>query len=157
MSQITENKKTVNEGKNVVAPVLTTDRFVNGVNIAVAHYSFADDGGAVGAIPLTLDRYIPAGSFVYANLQSVTTPYTSGGAATISFGVVAAADLRAALAFDNNANLTQSYVEATNAGAKAPLLVATADNAVIMTVAGAALTAGIMDFYVFYIPPAPSA
>lgn len=58
-------------------------------------YDFAVDGGAVGAIDLSAkanSHVVPSGALVKAVYARVVTAFTSGGAATVSWGPTADAD-----------------------------------------------------------------
>jgi hypothetical protein len=61
-----------------------------------AHFDFEVHGGAVGEVIIALDAPIPTDAIMFECLLSVETPFTSGGAATVAFGVVGAGDLIAA-------------------------------------------------------------
>lgn len=116
-------------------------------------YSFADEGGAVGAI--TLDgadgnaEVIPNGSIITRSWTDVKTAMTSGGAATVALGYTGNDNaFKAATAYNDAA-----YTDVDAQTAEVPLKV-TSDVSVLATVATAALTAGAFDVYVEYIPPA---
>src|SRR3954471_6043542 len=66
-------------------------------HIAVAEYSFAALGGAVGSIALRGDT-IPSGAIITDTLIVVDTIPTSGGAATIGVTAESAGDVAAAAA-----------------------------------------------------------
>lgn len=123
-----------------------------GLRVARARYSFAVDGGAVGTIALAGASVIPLGAVVMATLINVVTVPTSGGAATISVGVEAAADQQAAAAISGAPWSTTGWKWATQTFTTAPD-VTTAARDIVAAVATAALTAGVFDVYVFYILP----
>jgi len=148
---LTESKKTVMQGKDVVATTLRAGAVLMGENYANATYSFADDGGAIGTLNLTLDHPIPVGAVVLGYLSNVSSAYTSGGSATISFGIQAAADLVAATAFDNAINLTTAQIQATSSGGKKPVVIATEATSLIMVIAGATITAGASTIKIRYL------
>jgi len=108
-------------------------------------YDFSVSGGAVGAITLTaLDgsaSTLPVGAIITRCFTKCKTALTSGGSATVALGITGAATgIEGATAYTDG-----SYAAANAMDAKAPsapLLVSTADTAVLATVATAALTAG---------------
>lgn len=125
---------------------------IGGLRIARARYSFAADGGAVSTIALAGSSIIPSGAVVLASLINVVTVPTSGGAATISVGVEAAADQQAAAAISGAPWSTTGAKWATQTFTTAPD-VTTAARDISIDIATAALTAGVFDVYVFYILP----
>jgi hypothetical protein len=125
---------------------------VGALRVARASYSFAADGGAVSTIALTGSTVVPSGAIILATLLNVTTAPTSGGAATISVGVEAAADQQAAAAISGAPWSTTGAKWATQTFTTAPD-VTTAARDISIAVATAALTAGAFDVYVFYILP----
>ena len=122
------------------------------LRVARASYDFADDGGAVSTIALTGSSVIPPGAIILATLLNVTVAPTSGGAATISVGVEAAADQQTAAAIGGAPWSTTGAKWATQTFTTAPD-VTTAARDISIAVAVAALTAGAFDVYVFYILP----
>lgn len=121
---------------------------------ARGQYSFAADGGAVGDITLTTTPTVPSGALVLRAFARTTTGFTSGGAATVAVKLEGAADLNAADAISgapwNAAGLyALDKLDGPDEG-----VVTTAARSVVLTVATAALTAGVADIYVEYIEPA---
>jgi hypothetical protein len=112
-------------------------------------YTFAALGGAIGTITL-IGPTIPTGATVTGGYIEVTTPPTSGGAATISAGVEAAADLQAAAAISGAPWSSAGRKSVVPAGTGATSLRLTADRIVSIVVATAALTAGVFDVVVFW-------
>lgn len=118
-------------------------------NTIVAEYDFVTDGGAVGQITLRGDT-LPSGAHIDQASIIVETVPTSGGAATISVDSEAAADLNAADAIAGAPWSTAGVKKAdgmvaANAGVKT-----TADRAIKITIATAALTAGKFKVVVGY-------
>lgn len=113
-------------------------------------YSFAADGGDVGAITLNDEsgtaQTIPANAIVTNATIEIETAVTSGGSATVAFGILANTD--AFKAATGKASLTLDAVFAGNNDL--PLKMAV-DTPVIATVATAALTAGVFFINVEYI------
>ena len=109
-------------------------------NVAYFEYDFDKHGGAVGAISVQ-GNGLPAGAIITSGVIHVTAAVTSGGAATVSVGLVSAADLRAATAVGS---LTlNALLDVIPDGAATNMIrVASADNTAIFTVGTAALTAG---------------
>lgn len=134
---------------------IQADSKINGKSFheVVYTYDFSADGGAVSTI--TLDGpALPVGAVVTKVWYQTTTILASGGAATVSLGnsvtgaaVYLAADTLAnhnmnALAFDDG---IQTGVAAQYEAATAAISYAT------MTIAVAALTAGVLKVHVEYI------
>lgn len=125
-------------------------------------YDFATDGGATGV--LNTPVFIPAGAKIKAVWFDVTTPLTSGGAATIQIGgVVTGVVLTPALPYTDgvfaasapNAFGTVDNIVAPNPGVGTVLgNISSFKNAsasqIKMTIAGAALTAGAFNCYIEY-------
>lgn len=116
---------------------------------AVATYSFATHGGAVGDIALTSDT-IPSGAAILDAYIKVTTALTSGGAATVAVKVEGAADINAADLISGAPWSTTGVKRADFTATTAPV-VTTAARAIVATVAVAALTAGVFTVVVEYI------
>lgn len=114
-----------------------------------AHYDFAVLGGAIGAITLVGDL-IPSGATIVGGYIEVTTPPTSGGAATISVGTEGAADLQAAAVVSGAPWSTTGRKSVVPAFTGASSIRTTAGRQVTITVATATLTAGVFDVVVFY-------
>jgi hypothetical protein len=127
---------------------------IGGLKTKKYTYSFAVNGGAQGDIALTANNgTIPAGAFVVEAFAEVTTPPTSGGAATIAVKIVGAADVNAADAISGAPWSAAGLKRLDKLGAAdAGLKLASAASPVI-TVATADLTAGVINFYVRYFVP----
>lgn len=112
--------------------------------IAVAEYSFARDGGAVGLRTLGINDAMPPNSQITRLSIDVLTPLTSAGAALVSLGLQATDDVLEGLDLATfNGILFQSN---QNSGTK--LAVA---QRLKFTVADFALTAGRFRAYTFYV------
>lgn len=120
--------------------------------VARAKYDFAVDAGAVGAINLMPGAALPSGALILAAFLNVTTVPTSAGAATISIDSEAAADLQAAVAISGAPWSTTGWKAITKTFATAPIKLTAARNPAI-TIGTAALTAGVFEVIVFYLPP----
>jgi hypothetical protein len=120
------------------------------LQVAHAKYDFSVDGGAIGAIALAATVQIPANAIIIGATLNPTTALTSGGSATI--------------AVETSAGLTAGQIKAATAVASysidallngtvtlaAPVKTTAAGN-IQITVATAALTAGILDIFVYYV------
>lgn len=116
---------------------------------AVATYSFATHGGAVGDIALTSDT-IPSGAVILDAYLNVTTALTSGGSATVAIKVEGAADINAADAISGAPWSTTGVKRADFTATTAPV-VTTAARQIVATVGTAALTAGAFTVVVEFI------
>lgn len=114
-------------------------------------YDFGVDGGAIAAYML---GYIPNNAMVTKAWYEVLTAPTSGGAATISFGVHGDDNLGilTATAY-NNAIFTEGFHDTTCDGTAANFTTKTTTNSkyVKMNIAGAVLTAGKIRLWWEYI------
>lgn len=115
--------------------------------VAKAIYDFDVDGGAVSTITPQQTETIPAGAIVTNIYANETTALTSGGSATVELkaGSVSLTD---PLAFDTGFTAKPETLALDNSLTAIP--VATAADLSI-TVATAALTAGVVEFYVEYV------
>jgi len=123
----------------------------SGLQRAHATYSFANDGGAVGLITPKINSSIPAKAMIVGSVLDATTTVTSGGSATIAAGTSAgssAAALLAATAYTSFAS--GDFV--TGLGTFIAPVKLTAAGLITITVAVAALTAGVVEIDVFYFP-----
>lgn len=108
---------------------------------AVFTYDFAVSGGSIGTLVLGPDT-IPAGWFVTRVNAFVESTLTSGGAATVAYGVNANGDLVAAAGF-------AGYVVDTSVNSyPAVSPKKTTAGGLRLTIAGAALTGGKISFVV---------
>ena len=121
------------------------------LRVVRASYSFAADGGAVGSINLLPSADIPAGAIILGGLVDVTTPPTSGGAATLAVQVEAAGDMVAAAAVSGAPWSTTGRKSVVPAFTGATSVKTTAARNVVAVVGTAALTAGAFDVYLFFI------
>jgi hypothetical protein len=110
---------------------------------AKAIYDFAVDGGATGTITPVATETIPANAIIVDIMTVCTTACTSGGSATVRIGA-GGLFASAAVAFDN-ASLADEKVTVNAVADKT-----TANGAIQVVVAVAALTAGVIEAYVTY-------
>ena len=136
----------------VIKQAASTNTQLGALQSFHARYDFSVDGGAVGLITPTLNITIPQ-NFVIQNVAlNSTTAVTSGGAATVSIGLSAGGAGAAALVA-----ATAKATWAANAfvaAVPAPQTPSTwikmsAAGTVTLTVAAAALTAGVIEVYIF--------
>lgn len=124
------------------------------VRVAYARYSFATDGGAVGSITPAVNSTIPAKAIVFGVIANSTTALTSGGAATIAIGTTAGSSTTSLRSANAVATYSADALLAGNpvftAGSAVKLSAAGQIN---ITVATAALTAGVLDIFAFYVVP----
>lgn len=113
-------------------------------------YDFSVDGGAQGDFTLFT---IPTGCSVTRAWYEVLTAPTSGGAATIAFGVATndPTGILSATAY-NDAAFTEAYHDSDVDGTASTFTTkTTTERAVVLTVAGADLTAGKIKLWVEYV------
>ena len=122
------------------------------IQLGSAQYDFTTSGGAIGAIDLLGDS-LPDNSTITRAFYEVLTAFTSGGAATVAFGVTTddASGLLAATAY-NNAVFNAGYHDFIPDNTAANFTTkTTAARSLILTVATAALTAGRVRIWFEYI------
>jgi hypothetical protein len=122
--------------------------------VAYAAYSFAADGGAISTITPSINSTIPANAIIVGVILNPTTALTSGGSATIAVGTSAGSSTTAL----KGATAVASYtLDAVMAGVPvftaASAVKLSAAGSITITVATAALTAGVMEVFVFYVVP----
>ena len=122
----------------------------NGLDIARARYDFAVEGGAIGVINLSTDQ-LPSGAVILGGYVDVITPPT-GASATVSVGTEAAADMVAAAAVSGAPWSTAGRKSVIPAFTGASSVKTTAARNISITVAAGALTAGVFDVVLFYLP-----
>lgn len=123
------------------------------VRAAVADYDFAVDGGAIGAIPI--GNVLPDNAIILGGFVEVETTFTSAtDAATVALSIATADDLVAAVAISNAGNPwdagRQAIVPKFNTPESTSVKL-TAANAVDLTIAVEALTAGKAHVVLFYM------
>jgi hypothetical protein len=123
------------------------------LGVSVATYNFATLGGAVGNIPLAGDASIPSGATILGGYVDVTTPLTSGGAATVAIQAEGAGDIVAAAVISGAPWSTTGRKSIIPAFTGATTVRTTAARQVTAVVAVAALTAGVFSVTLFYQMP----
>jgi hypothetical protein len=124
-------------------------------SVVKGSYSFARDGGAVGYITLkdqdgVTPLTIPSGALILNSLVYVTTAVLSGGAATVGVGLEADNDIFNATA-KASLSIGAKIVGIPDYATAADYLKLTADRSFRLKVGTAALTAGVLDYYVWYV------
>lgn len=111
-------------------------------------YDFTKDGGAIGAITLKdLNRdliKLPAGAIIKQVVIDTEVAPTSGGLATIAFGINSTTDLKGATAIASFSGITAGIPD----GAATNMVKVTSAANLTLTVGAFALTAGKINFYV---------
>lgn len=133
------------------APVAEGIPAGNGMDIARVRYDFAVEGGAVGDIDLHTDS-LPSGAVIMGGYVDVITPPTSGGAATLAIKAEGAGDIVAAAAISGAPWSTTGRKSVIPVFTGATTVKTTAARKLRATVAVAALTAGVFDVVLFYVP-----
>ncbi len=115
---------------------------------AVARYSFADDGGALGDVTLDLDEAIPEGCHVTHGHVEVVTALASSGSAVLTLSAVVDGDVQAPTAFGALTGRTALApvdlgIDAVRSRSELASL--------RLTIAGAALTAGVFDVVLYHV------
>jgi len=139
-----------------VSPILLPqDQLVRASLIVRGRYDFAVDGGAVSTIAITAGTPIPSGAVIVGGYVDVTTPLTSGGAATIACQVEAANDILTAVAVASWTAGRKNILPAPASGAltASTAVKTTADRNISIVIAAAALTAGVFDVVLYIVPP----
>jgi len=117
--------------------------------VARARYNFAVDGGAVSTITPKLGVSLPDNAVIVGGTINSTTACTSGGAATVSVGTSAGSSTTSLLGATAIATLSlDARVNAVPTFATPVKLTAGGD--VTLTVATAALTAGVIEVVLYY-------
>ena len=133
-------------------PTFTQVPRYDGLYVWKALYNFAVDGGATGVITPSISDTIPSGAIIVGATINSTTAVTSAGSATISIGTAAGSSATSILAATAKASFSidavQTFLAGTGAFGAAPFKM-TAAGQIDLTVATAALTAGIIEINVF--------
>lgn len=116
--------------------------------VAHATYSFAVDGGAVSTITPASTAALPNKAIIIGGTINFTTAVTSGGSATIAIGTSAGSSTTSILGATAKASATGLLNSAATLASPVEL---TAAGSITVTVATAALTAGVAEIYVYYI------
>ena len=114
--------------------------------IGRCQYNFGIDGGAQTAITPANNFNLPIGATILGAWTDIKTTLASDGSATIALAI-GGVTLNAAADFDNAEYVA---IDVHRARTVAPALTTSAGS-VVVTVATAPLTGGVMDIYVEYL------
>ena len=123
-----------------------------GLLVARAQYNFTNDGGAIGAITPALSDTIPANAVMVGATINSTVAVTSAGSATVAVGTTAGSSASSILAATGKASFTLDAL-INGVPVFATPVKMTAAGQINLTVATAALTAGIIEVFVYYVVP----
>lgn len=125
--------------------------FVN-AHVAHAQYNFANDGGAVGTITPVNNFTLPTNAVIMNVVINSTTAVTSAGAATVAIGTTVGSSATSLLTATGKASFTSNaFVQGVPVPQTASTFVKlSASGQLQVTVGTAALTAGVIEVYVFY-------
>lgn len=125
------------------------------IKVYRGEYSFAIDGGAIGAIPLRAGAGstgpIPAGSVILEAFLDVTTLFTTGTAATLALSVEGANDLVSATVVSGAPYSTTGIKATIPVFTAATMIKTTAERAPTGTIAVGTITAGVLALVIFYV------
>lgn len=121
----------------------------NNMNVAHAIYSFAVDGGAIGAITPVSTVVIPANAIIVGATINSTTAVTSAGSATLAVGTTAGSSATSILAATAKASLSLDALINGVPVFATPVKMSAAGS-IDVTVGTAVLTAGVVEIFVYY-------
>jgi len=125
------------------------------IKVYRGEYSFAVDGGAIGAIPLRASQGsqgpIPAGSIILEAFLDVTTLFTTGTAATLALSVEGANDLVSATVVSGAPYSTTGLKATLPVFTAASMIKTTAERSPTGTIAVGTITAGVLALIIFYV------
>ena len=121
------------------------------LQVVRGQYSFAVDGGAIGATNMTNGLVIPANAVIMGGFIEVDTIVTSGGAGTLAVSVEGAGDIVAAAAVSGAPWSTTGRKSVIPVFTGATVVKTTVPRAIVATIAAVALTAGVADVVLFYV------
>lgn len=144
-------KQLLNNMNNTTAKVRLGSLLDNQKGAAKGRYSFAVQGGAVGAVNLLdedgLPVKLPAKALVLNAVIDVDTTITSASTPTIAIGLASTDDIKGATAI---ASLT-GVVQGVPDGAVANAVKLASEATLTATIAGTTLTAGIFYVHLEYV------
>jgi predicted RecA/RadA family phage recombinase len=117
--------------------------------MAHAQYNFASDGGAEALITPAVNSTIPINAVIVGSVVNSTTAVTSAGSATLAVGTSAGSLANSLLTATAKASLGTNALVAGAAQFATPVKMSAAGQ-ITVTPAVAALTAGVVEIYVFY-------
>lgn len=122
---------------------------IGGLQVAHAQYNFTNDGGAVGAIIPLNNVSLPINAVIVGATVNSTTAVTSAGSATLTVGTTAGSSATALLGSTAKASLSLNALINGAATLAAPVKLSAAGS-INVTVGTAALTAGVVEIYVYF-------
>jgi hypothetical protein len=152
-SQFLDLETSINSGSNLPSmqgEKVGTQMLRNCLQVMIAQYDFAVQGGAIGSVNLLgLDgkaAVLPQNAIIADSLIDVITPCTTSASGTIALTAQSAGDLKAALAAASYTGL----VAGIPVGTAATSIKMTADRTLQATIATGAITAGKFNLIVEY-------
>lgn len=124
-------------------------RGLNELRTGKAIYSFTTDGGAVSTITPRKTFVLPKGAIIVGGTINSVTAGTSGGAATVSVGTSAGSSTTSLLGATAIASFSLNALINSAATFAAPVKLS-ATGSITVTVATAALTAGVIEITVLF-------
>ena len=121
-------------------------------HVAYAKYSFAVDGGAVSTITPVGTALIPDNAVLVGATINSTTAVTSGGSATVAIGTSAGSSTTSILGATGKASFTLDAL-LNGVPVFATPVKMTAAGSVTFTIGTAALTAGVIEVFIYYVIP----
>jgi hypothetical protein len=139
-------------GGYTTAGVMLLQSPTPGIQCAYAKYSFTLDGGAIGAITPSITSLLPDNAIIVGATVNSTTAVTSLGSATVAVGTTAGSAADSILAATAKATLSLDAI-LNGVPVLATPVKLTAAGSINVTVAAAALTAGVIEVFVYYVLP----
>lgn len=124
-----------------------------GLHVAHAKYDFAVNAGAVSTIAPANSDTIPDNAIIIGGTINVTTACLSSGSATVAIGTSAGSSTTALLAATAKASLSADAVINAVPVLATPVKM-TAAGTVTFTIGTAALTAGVIEAWFYYVSAA---
>jgi len=122
----------------------------NDIRVVRAKYDFAVDAGAVSTITPANSESLPANAIIVGGVINSTTAVTSGGSATVAVGTSAGSSTTSILGATAKASLSLNALINSAATFAAPVKMSAAGS-ITFTIGTAALTAGVIEVFVFYV------
>lgn len=153
-SQFLDLESSINSGSNLPSlqgEKVGTQMLRNSVQVMIAQFDFAVQGGAVGTVNLLgLDgkaAVLPQNAIIVNSLIDVITPGATAASGTIAITAQSAGDIKAALGAASYTGL----VAGIPVGTAATSIKMTADRTLQATIATGAITAGKFNVILHYI------
>lgn len=127
----------------------TPQSFYSELRAARMIYNFAVDGGAISTLTPKNSTLLPANAVIVGATVNSTTAVTSAGAATVGIGTSAGSSTTSILAATAKASLSANAI-LNGVPVFATPVKLTAAGQLNVTIAAAALTAGIIEVVVYY-------